>query len=229
MPFVGFSTGGIVKAGFIKILLMRSGDEYQSRHDPSSPITVLSLALALEQGMVSNLLLQRKFTRRYKIKNPREYAAKFEAILAGLESPLGVRDWAVSGALLQWIVYILIETGPPLETTSNTFGVDKVLAAQSWANSHLGTVIHLGGWAKAVNWHPVYFERVFKRETGLTPMRWLEERRMDAARQYLLGVNKSVTEIAEAVGYSDPFYFSRVFQKHFGKPPLRYRKSGFAF
>jgi len=208
------------------LLILRGGDVVSMGHDPKRPITALSLSLAIEQGPVSNSLLQRKFARRYRIKDSREYAGKFAAILNGLQSPLAVRGWAVTGSLLEWCIYVLTETAAPLSPhlALGHGDIDRVLTAQSWANARLETVITLEQWAKVTGWHPVHFGRVFKHETGIAPMRWLEERRMGAARQYLSGTRKSVAEIAEAVGYVDPFYFSRVFRKHFGRPPLRYRR-----
>ena len=213
------------------LLIIRGGDEFSSGSIPSRfqrRLVSLSISLALEKGSISNLLLQRKFDRRYRLKNPEEYISKFEAILQALESPLNYREMAITGALLQWMANILAETKALLDHSPEIGQnvVEKVLASQTWASTRLESVITLNEWAKAVHLHPVYFERIFKRETGVTPMRWLEERRMNVARQYLSGTSKNVTEIAEAVGYLDPFYFSRVFRKHFGKSPVNYRKTG---
>ena len=74
---------------------------------------------------------------------------------------------------------------------------------------------------------PVYFGRVFKRETGLQPLEWLNQRRLQMASQYLSSTRKTISEIAAMRGFSDQFYFSRVFRRHFGQSPLRYRKARF--
>ena len=86
--------------------------------------------------------------------------------------------------------------------------------------------ITLRDWAGSTGWNPAYFCRLFKLETAYRPMKWLEERRMEIARELLLGGDLSIAHVAESVGYPDSFYFSQVFKKHFGKPPLQYRKSG---
>ncbi|HEY3234836.1 MAG TPA: helix-turn-helix transcriptional regulator, partial [Polyangiaceae bacterium] len=123
----------------------------------------------------------------------------------------------------------LEQTRPALSTGGETAegSVDRVLLAQAWASARLEAGLTLRQWAAAVKWHPVHFERVFKRATGQSPMKWLEDRRMQAARQYLSGTAKSVAEVASAVGYADSFYFSRVFRKHFGRAPAKYRKLSF--
>ena len=68
------------------------------------------------------------------------------------------------------------------------------------------------------------FAVVFKKATGKTPMEFLEDARMNDAKDILDKSTLIISEIAEAVGYSDPLYFSRTFRKHFGVSPTEYRK-----
>lgn len=68
------------------------------------------------------------------------------------------------------------------------------------------------------------FSHLFKELTGTTPKNYVEQRRMEAARELLSSTELSISEIALAVGYQDPFYFSRVFKKNVGIPPTAFRK-----
>jgi AraC-like DNA-binding protein len=87
--------------------------------------------------------------------------------------------------------------------------------------------VTLADWSRAVGLNQVYFGRIFKRETGLKPMEWLNQRRLQMACQYLSATRKSVSEIADLCGFASQFYFSRVFRRHFGQSPLEYRKARF--
>lgn len=75
-----------------------------------------------------------------------------------------------------------------------------------------------------------YIRKLFKKETGISPSEYLTNERMKLARQFLAGGAKnkfseySVSQIAEACGFSEPLYFSRVFKKYFGVSPSDYRK-----
>ena len=75
-----------------------------------------------------------------------------------------------------------------------------------------------------------YVRKLFQKETGATPRTYLENARMELAANLLSsGVtnkysNYSVSQVAEACGYSEPMYFSRVFKKHFGVAPSEYKK-----
>lgn len=58
---------------------------------------------------------------------------------------------------------------------------------------------------------------------GLCHSALLEEVRRELARQYVLGGNRSMTEIAFLVGYESPAVFSRWYRKAFGMSPTRAR------
>lgn len=76
-----------------------------------------------------------------------------------------------------------------------------------------------------------YVRKLFKKEVGITPHEHLTRARMLRAKTILLsGVtnrysNYSVTQIAEACGYSEPLYFSRVFKQYYGVAPSHYLKN----
>ena len=57
----------------------------------------------------------------------------------------------------------------------------------------------------------------------ITPMQYILSLRISAAKRYLDSTNKSIAEIASAVGYDNPLYFSRIFKKHTGYSPSEYK------
>lgn len=74
-----------------------------------------------------------------------------------------------------------------------------------------------------------YIRKLFKKETGATPYEYLLKERMTLAQQLILsGISNrfseySVSQIAEACGFSEPLYFSRVFKQYFGVSPSEYK------
>ena len=208
------------------LLIIREGDEFSLGHDARRPHTSLSISLRIEQEALHNGLLQRAFSKSYRLRQPGDYIRYFDSIIEAFESPLTNREWAVCGALLQWVSYVLSETKAPVKHLggAGTNGIERILSSQRWAIARIGKVVTLREWAGSCGLHSVYFERLFRKETGLSPMRWLEERRMNVARQYLLGSSQTVADVAEQVGYADQFCFSKVFRKHFGKSPVQFRK-----
>ena len=78
---------------------------------------------------------------------------------------------------------------------------------------------------RALPFHYDYLRKIFKRETGQTPLEYMTRLRMKKAERMLSGMpdmDFSVAEIAALCGYDNPLYFSRVFKKHFGASPTAY-------
>ena len=73
-----------------------------------------------------------------------------------------------------------------------------------------------------------YIRKMFLRETGATPREYLEKKRMERARDIILSgaTNRyseyTISQIAEACGFSEPLYFSKVFKKYYGVSPSRF-------
>ncbi|GIQ63203.1 hypothetical protein PACILC2_17710 [Paenibacillus cisolokensis] len=78
--------------------------------------------------------------------------------------------------------------------------------------------------AKAVGVSSVYLSRLFKQELGTTFVALLTQIRISKAIQLLGSTNRSIADIAEAVGYESQHYFSTAFKKAVGVSPNRYRK-----
>lgn len=68
------------------------------------------------------------------------------------------------------------------------------------------------------------FLRRFKLATGLTPNAYLQELRIERARDLLIETDKSVSEICFVVGYQDPPSFARLFARLTGLSPGAFRK-----
>jgi len=70
-----------------------------------------------------------------------------------------------------------------------------------------------------------YLKKMFKRETGLTPLQYLTNKRLEIAAgtlsTYLAG-SRNVSETARMCGFADPLYFSRLFKKKYGVSPRNY-------
>ena len=71
---------------------------------------------------------------------------------------------------------------------------------------------------------PSYLTRLFHDRVGTSPSKYLTDYRMNMARKLLVDSQLSVREIAERVGYPDPFHFSKSFKNLFGVSPAQYRE-----
>lgn len=63
-----------------------------------------------------------------------------------------------------------------------------------------------------------------KRETGMSLRLYVQARRLEAARQMLLGTSMTVMQVAEKCGINDFNYFARIFKRRYGTPPSALRR-----
>lgn len=94
-------------------------------------------------------------------------------------------------------------------------------------NEHYHEKISLDQIAKNMYLSTFYISKIFKAETGDTPINYLIELRMEKARDLMeSSPDLSIQAIASMVGYEDAYHFSKLFKKHFGAAPSKYRAAG---
>jgi AraC family transcriptional regulator len=94
-----------------------------------------------------------------------------------------------------------------------------------YINEHLQdevSLIELSGIAKL---SPHHFATAFKASTGISPHRYVIERRIDRARDLLLQKEKTISEIALAVGFSNQSHLTANFRRTTGITPRKFRQS----
>lgn len=70
---------------------------------------------------------------------------------------------------------------------------------------------------------PAHFSRQFAATFGATPHRYLQRRRIERAMALLRDHDRSVTDVALAVGYDSLGTFSRTFRRVTGRTPSEFR------
>jgi AraC family transcriptional regulator, arabinose operon regulatory protein len=101
-----------------------------------------------------------------------------------------------------------------------------VRAALAYLCEHLGDSVTLPRLARIAGLSRSRLAHAFREQVGVSPMRYLETRRIAQARELLLMAVLSVAEVAARVGYANAFYFSRVFSRQTGISPSAFRKQG---
>lgn len=84
--------------------------------------------------------------------------------------------------------------------------------------------ITLESLGRACKLSPSRLARLFSEQVGVPPMRFLEQQRLDRARQLLELSGHGVAQIAEQVGFNSPFYFTLRFKRATGLSPTAYRR-----
>jgi len=90
--------------------------------------------------------------------------------------------------------------------------------------THVEDPLRIPDVAAAVALSGRHFERMFKRETGQSPLRYYRHLRLSKARQRVLYSNDPLRDIAQSVGYTAPAPMARHYQELFGVSPKDERR-----
>jgi len=102
---------------------------------------------------------------------------------------------------------------------------DRVQDALSYAHRHLAEELSVDQLAAVARLSPLQFSRVFRKETGLSPAKAIENLRLEAARLMLEQGRLPVEAIARETGFGDRERMRRSFLRSFGQTPQAIRNT----
>ncbi|WP_167958352.1 AraC family transcriptional regulator [Anaerosporobacter faecicola] len=109
------------------------------------------------------------------------------------------------------------------ETYNRSYAVRRII---NYLNENYEQRISLEQIAHNMYLSPVYISKIFKEETGESPINYLIKIRLERAKEFLQTSNgSSIKNIAKQVGYDDVYHFSKLFKKYYGISPLYYKKN----
>lgn len=214
-------------------LVARPGCRYEAEQDPDNPLCVDAIHFDLldEHGRtlpevalpprvlrVPDLGLAEAVSRRIR---ERYYARASEEAWTHDE---------VAAALLRGLLLDLEQhtqqaqdEGDADPTSHHRRVVERALLRIHERPAEQPTVAEL---AAEAGYSPDHFGRLFRTITGRSPQTALIHARLDRARYLLRSTPMTVSQVAEALNYTDVFFFSRQFKKFTGRSPSRYRREG---
>ncbi len=108
----------------------------------------------------------------------------------------------------------------------NLSGVERTLVGKvlQFIVENYQRDIGLNEVAESVQLNPAYLSLLFKKEVGVSFIRYLSDFRIKKAKE-LLQTGKRVSEVSLLVGYPDYRYFCSIFKKVTGRTPTEFMKS----
>ena len=88
-----------------------------------------------------------------------------------------------------------------------------------YLNENLEKELSLNDISKQFSYSLSSIKRIFKEETGSSIIAYLNDLRMEKAKQLLERGGLGVGEVASVVGFENIYYFSNAFKKKYGKSP----------
>ncbi|MDD2660884.1 MAG: GlxA family transcriptional regulator [Methylococcales bacterium] len=151
-------------------------------------------------------------------------------VTSGIDMTLSMveEDWGSELALLvaRYLVVFLKRPGGQSQFSSyltSEAARPELKDLQAWIMLHLTGDLRVEILAKRMFMSPRNFARFFLTETGMTPAKFVEMARIDAARHYLGSTKLSIEVVAGKSGFADPERMRRAFIRQLGINPQSYR------
>lgn len=102
---------------------------------------------------------------------------------------------------------------------------EDILQAKIWLQDNFAKRVSIPQLAQQFGMSTRTFNRRFKTGLGKTPVDYLQELRLNNARDLLQQTNLTLQEICGLCGYQDVSYFTRLFHQFFQATPGKYRET----
>ena len=151
---------------------------------------------------------------------PDQLRTGFEALIeaSGRQSPhVGLHCAALLTSLLVNCAEFRAESGTLSSRAYQTYERCRVRIAEQ-----VEGLRSLGDMARTCHVDNAYLCRLFSRFGKESPRDYLTRLKIDRAAELLLDSELPVKQVAQQLGFSDPFHFSKVFKRLKGVPPARF-------
>lgn len=155
------------------------------------------------------------YTQDGKIYTSGEVSAGMDLALALVEEDYGQK---VAGQVAHKLVLYLKRPGSQRQfgAVLPGYALAHPLAAQvrRWIMAHLADTLRVDQLALQLHISERNFARVFTKSVGITPAKFVEQLRAEAAQKYLEDTNSTLATIAHKCGFGSTSTLHRVFQRH---------------
>ena len=127
--------------------------------------------------------------------------------------------------LIQHEITIRLLTGPYRQQLQRLVAVgspsQQIAKAVAWLKQNFTHTLHVDDLAERTHMSPSTFRQHFRAITGMSPLQFQKQLRLQEARQLMLNQNLDAGNAGGRVGYESASQFSREYSRLFGAPPQR--------
>ncbi len=177
-------------------------------------------------GFINDIILENVILENYIPVTQKDIFKIVELFFDTIREQRDGWDSIAVGALL--ILFGLIKknhfyTEKQTLSIKNKIRNKKLDMVLDYIKNNYGKNISLEELAKAADFSPKYFCRVFREMTGRSPVEYLNWFRINKACVFLRESNEKLLNIATNCGFNDFSYFIKMFHRYKGMTPLKYR------
>lgn len=152
------------------------------------------------------------------------FSCEYDLILSLIKKIMTLRDDATAElkktAIMNMILSCFIK-----ESLISANSDSPMLTVAEKINSCYDKNLTVAALAAEFGYSIDYFSHVFKKTFGISPQKFIINKRIAAAKHLLLTTDNTVAQIALSCGFTDPLYFTRIFSKEMGASPTAFKLS----
>lgn len=201
------------------LLVLPKGRAHAYGADPQRPWSIFWVHL--DGRLAEDFLRPLGKSPRLRVGVQPRLLGEFDALLALRRQGLSLPHFIHAAHLLQSLLTSLALR--PARARLKSGRVLDVEAVQAMMREHLHDALNLDELAAQFRLSRFHFAKTYRALTGQAPIQDFIRLKMTHACRLLDQGNLDVRQVAEQLGYADPYYFSRLFKSVVGMAPSHYR------
>jgi AraC-like DNA-binding protein len=216
-------------AGDKTILFYNQGLWHEERSLHHRPFKTLYLGFSNMQlsGLPTGFFIDRQLPPVIPLKEHYFHIEqRLKEIVKEKNSPSPESDMVANhllGALLAELARCLLHRKPKADTRKGMAASQAGAIVKRYIHENYTMELSLKHLAGLVFVSPFHLCRIYKQETGMTPIQYIIHYRIEVSKQHLSSSDETIGTIAKKVGYDSETYFQNIFKKITGLTPGQYR------
>lgn len=158
------------------------------------------------------------------VDDPEALSDRFEKLITCLKRKTLTDSLDAKIIIYQIMSDFISMAGDSIDILPTSTPAIRLMPVLEYINSNIDRSILVSDLADIAHLSPSYFTRYFQNVMGMSPKNYITQKKLERAKTLLDMTDCTVMEVAESVGYEDPFHFSNTFKKYMGMAPMEYQK-----
>lgn len=154
------------------------------------------------------------------VPNPNMVRKLFRQMFKSQEMPSPQKELTATTAICSLVQYYFEHS----KASAREIASDRIKQVIEYIEQHYSENLTLEQLAQIAGYSTTHLSKCFHDVTGMPPIRYLSNVRIEQAKHLLQYSDDPVGQIMEQCGFTDAAYFSRIIKKMLGYSPQRYRE-----
>ncbi|CAG7599047.1 Transcriptional activator NphR [Paenibacillus solanacearum] len=131
--------------------------------------------------------------------------------------------WVANCLAAAYVIEVLSLLSPSEHLAEEKSKKRDITPVKQYIHEYYSKNLTLADLSRIAFMSPFHLSRLFKAETGCSPLQYIISYRLEVAKYYLLNTDDTIASIAERVGYTSETHFHNLFRRWTGESPGWFR------